>query len=162
MSSTGSSQWHSVEVVYLTYHKSLGTNGTFVQGLPSIDVPINLLSAELLFPSHLVAETEAGGMTKVSHFSSSLPQTTQQHDKYRQRGTKNSFNTMYANAQTQQYILSDWHDEVPADNVRVEIPQVGNHYRFEKLLVMQHSLKISAVYPPPSPSWWTIMWQKIF
>eukprot|EP01126_Amoeba_proteus_P027212 TRINITY_DN2700_c0_g1_i14.p1 TRINITY_DN2700_c0_g1~~TRINITY_DN2700_c0_g1_i14.p1 ORF type:complete len:362 (+),score=73.72 TRINITY_DN2700_c0_g1_i14:1284-2369(+) len=163
---TGNSEWHSVELVYLTSHMALGANGTFEQELFSVDVPINLFSVEVLFPEHLSANITASGLRKVYEFSSNLPQVTQKKTTSRNVAKKGAKSYYGSESYSQQAsVLYDWSEET-LGNVKVEIPQLGIRQKFEKLLVLgNNNFQIKAEYPWPPPRvypFWLRIWKLIF
>lgn len=95
-----------------------GKNGTFEQGLFSVDVPVSLLSVEVLFPDHLTAKITSGtnffsnlliffseDLRFVHYFSSTLPQITKQafHRSVVNYGSQSDLE--------QEVILSDYREE---------------------------------------------------
>jgi len=127
---TGKDDASTVEIVYLTRHAKLGDQGDLKIKIPSFDVPINLLSTEILFPYDLLP-TFNTGLKRIPNFSVSAPTPIK--------------NIKKKIAIPSKYILED--DETAGiSNVQVRLPQVGIPYRFEKLLVLDESLVVEVDY----------------
>ena len=133
----GKEESGSVELVYLTRHNKIGDSGTFKVSIPAIDVPINLLTAELLLPNH-VTPTISGGMKNIFSFSASIPEPV--HKAKSRKVVEKDFNFL-----KNQYVLED-NEQAMMSDVRVKIPNIGVPFRFEKLLVMDESQELQIEY----------------
>jgi len=135
---TGKDDASTVELVYLTRHTKLGDQGDLKIQLPSLDVPINLLSTEILFPYDLLPTFNSGTLKRIPNFSVAAPTPVKNIKKKIVIPKDYSF-------LSSQYILED--DETAGiANVHVRLPQVGAPYRFEKLLVLDESLVVEVDY----------------
>jgi len=134
----GKDDYSTVELVYLTRHDKLGDQGTIKIFVPSLDVPINLLATEILFPGYLKTTFDAGDMKQIAAFSLSPPIPIS-------KSTRRIVVPKEYDFLSSQYILED-NELAFTSNVRVRLPQVGFPYRFEKLLVLDEEKVIVGHY----------------
>lgn len=121
----------SVEVAYLSQHAPLGAEGTFVLNPPKLDVPISTFLVEVQLPDGYEVEF-TGPLQKVDRFSYQLPQPVNND-----RGTdivRYGFN------------FSTMAQEVKSTGVNVHVPQSGQRFRFQRLLVVDDGAAMTVAY----------------
>jgi len=126
---SGMEESSTLELVYLTQHFKLESIEEMMVTIPSLDVPITLLTTEIRFPPHSTPSKVIGsaGMKQVQSFSSSTPKAA------KKMKSKVVVPQGYGYLKNQ-FVLED--DEGNIANVQVNVPQFGVPYRFEKLLVL--------------------------
>jgi hypothetical protein len=126
----------SVEVAYLSHHEPLGEEGTLLINPPRLDVPISTFLVELQLPQGYDMEF-TGPLQKVDRFSYQLPQPVNND-----RGTDLvqygfNFGTMA--------------QEVKRTGVNVQVPKSGQHFRFQRLLVVDDGAAMTVAYKKTLP-----------
>jgi hypothetical protein len=124
----------SVEVAYLSQHTPLGGEGTLLVTPPKLDVPISTVLVEVQLPDGYDVEF-TGSLQKVERFSYQLPQPVNND-----RGTdmvQHGFN------------FSTMAQEVKSTGVNVRVPQSGQRFRFQRLLVVDGGAAMTVAYKTP-------------
>lgn len=131
---------NSIELVYLTRHAVLNVTGKVELEVPSVNIPINLLTSGISFPEKYQLDfSTSGGMRRVTYLSKSVPVPVSALKG--RKVTKNGHDFL------NQYVLEDdMGGEGSMKNVYVNIPTVGDHYYFEKLLVLEQAQTIGINY----------------
>jgi len=141
-STMGIDEGSIVEIVFLTHHEKLGHHGEVQLHVPALDVPINLLSAEIFFPSDLLPTFNSGSLKQVHSYSMAPPIFTSQSSTHFMRNSLEN--------RKQQYTLED---NEGLSIVRVRMPEVGNSFRFEKLLAFDEQNTITINYASLDQPW---------
>jgi len=123
----------SVELAWLMPIAPLGNNGTLQLNPPRVDMPVSALSVEIQFPENYVVNF-TGSLKRVNEFSGAQPNPV--------------------SYETGEEVIEKGFDFGSAprpktSGVRAKLPQAGSRYRFEKLLVINGSATLSALYSQP-------------
>eukprot|EP00811_Abedinium_folium_P033402 NODE_6368_length_1678_cov_5.675048.p1 GENE.NODE_6368_length_1678_cov_5.675048~~NODE_6368_length_1678_cov_5.675048.p1 ORF type:complete len:522 (+),score=173.92 NODE_6368_length_1678_cov_5.675048:132-1568(+) len=135
----------SVELAYLSQHAALGASGTLNIGPPRLDVPISTLLCQVQWPEeHIV--TFAGALQAVpGDFSYPVPNPV-----CHSTGSEIVRANFNFRAAAQQ---------MPQAGVSAKVPESGQRFRFERLLVVADGAALTASYRKPpretdtSPLW---------
>ena len=137
----------SIELRYFSTHDSLGDEGSLDFSLPGVTLPISVTTAELRLPK-----------TYAYNFTGDFGSTATDRLKY---AVPSLFSYVKGKKVVPNgYKFSRLDDVVQGDDtskedsaIRVDIPQTGRSYFFERLLVVGTPLSLEVAYklPPPKP-----------
>jgi len=126
----------SIELAWLATGEALGENGTLDLNPPRIDMPISALSVEVQFPSDYVVNF-TGTLMEVDKFSQKQPKVINYETGSDVTQNEFDFNSMPKEGRG---------SSGSKVGLKAKVSKTGKRYMFEKLLVVNDSATLTAVY----------------
>lgn len=143
---------YDVEIVFVTPPAKLADRGQVHPALPQLDVPIGHLSWAIFMPASLKVVDADGNVTEVAHFTlpfrhfGDVAYERGQHDVEKQQTVNQQAAQELAQAEKQAQQVAERAKAQGVLPVRIEIPMVGQIYRFEKFLTVEEAPGVTLTY----------------